>query len=206
MLGDVLDRVERRLRAVDMAASAASTAAGLSEDAIRNMRRAVKASNGRTGVTTTTITALAPILKTTVGWLLSGTGDEESAEPRTVPIVGYVGAGSEAHYYASGDGELDEVEAPEGAAPQTVGVLIRGESMGPLLENWLVFYDDVRSPITEDLFGRVCVVGLANGKVLIKLVQPSRTKGFYHLLSNAEGPMLDQEVNWAARVKTMRPR
>jgi hypothetical protein len=40
MLRDVLKRIEARLDALDMTATAASRAAGLSEDAIRNIRRA----------------------------------------------------------------------------------------------------------------------------------------------------------------------
>jgi hypothetical protein len=124
---------------------------------------------------------------------------------RTVPLVGYVGAGAEAHFYAESDGPLDEVEAPPWATDQTRAAEIRGESLGPLFERWLVFYEDVRSPVTPDLHGRLCVVGLPNGKVLVKKLRPAGG-GLFHLLSNAEEPMWDQEVAWAAVVKEMRPR
>jgi transcriptional regulator with XRE-family HTH domain len=124
----------------------------------------------------------------------------------TVPLVGYVGAGAEAHFYGSGDEGLGEVEAPEGSTDQTRAAEIRGESLGPLFDSWLVFYDDVRTPVTPDLLGRLCIVGLPNDKVLVKKIQRSRTPGLYHLLSNNEAPMLDQEVVWAARVRSMTPR
>ena len=124
----------------------------------------------------------------------------------TVPLVGYVGAGSEAHFYNSGDDGLGEVDAPPGASAQTRAAEIRGESLGPLFEHWLVFYDDVRTPVTSDLIGRLCIVGLPSGKVLVKKLQRSRTPDLFHLLSNSEAPMLDQEVAWAARVTTMTPR
>jgi hypothetical protein len=78
--------------------------------------------------------------------------------------------------------------------------------LGPLFSEWLVYYDDVRSPITSDLFGKLCVVGLPDGRILVKQVKPSKLDGAYHLMSQTEGPLLDQEVLWAAKVKNMSPR
>lgn len=125
---------------------------------------------------------------------------------RTVPVVGYVGAGAQAHFYATGDGELDRVDAPDYATESTVAASIRGESLGPLLEHFLVFWDDVRSPVTEDLFHQLCVVGLPDDRILVKKIKPTSTPGRFDLLSNTEGTMEDQEVMWAAKVKGMQPR
>jgi hypothetical protein len=122
---------------------------------------------------------------------------------RMVPLVGYVAAGAEAHFVAAG--ELGEVEAPDDATGTTVAVEIRGESLGALFDHWLIFYDQVRRPVTADLIGRLCVVGLADGRVLVKKIQRSRTKGLFHLVSNTEGPILDVAIEWAARVKHMAP-
>jgi hypothetical protein len=125
---------------------------------------------------------------------------------RTVPLVGYVGAGALAHYYATGDGNLDRVEAPEGATDKTVAAEIRGDSLGPLFESWVVYWDEVRNPVTEDLHGRLCVVGLPDDRILVKKLRPASRANHFHLLSNNEEPILDQEVLWAARVKTLTPR
>lgn len=125
---------------------------------------------------------------------------------RVVPLVGYVGAGAEAHYYGGGDGELGEVDAPEDSTDDTVAVEVRGTSLGPLFERWLIYYDEVRSPITSDMYGRLCIVGLPDDRVLVKLVRPANTPGFFHLLSNNEPPLTDQEVLWGARVRSMAPR
>ena len=73
----ILGRIESRLKAVGLSAWKASRQAGV-RDAIRNMRRAVKAGDGST-VTTMTIEKLAPILKTTPGWLLTGEGREDTS-------------------------------------------------------------------------------------------------------------------------------
>lgn len=127
-------------------------------------------------------------------------------EDASVPVVGYVAAGAEAHYYADGDGGLGQVEAPPGARPSTVAVEIRGESLGALFDGWLAFYDETRNPVTPDLIGELCVVGLPDGRVLIKRLKPTPDPARFHLLANTEAPLLDQQVTWAARVLTMRPK
>jgi hypothetical protein len=123
-----------------------------------------------------------------------------------VPVAGYVGAGAEAHFYAVAQGDLDEVDAPDGSTKETVAVEIRGDSLGTFFDRWLVFYDDVRSPVTPDLVGKLCVVGLRDGRVLIKKLQRSRIHGQFNLVSQTEPPIADATVDWAARVKSMTPR
>lgn len=130
----------------------------------------------------------------------------DSEEPPTVPLVGYVGAGAEAHFYAVGPGDLDAVVAPEGSTESTVAVEIRGDSLGSFFDRWLVFYDDVRRPVTPDLIGRLCVVELEDGRVLIKKLRRSKHPGLYDLLSNTQEPIPDAAIRWAARVKHMMPK
>lgn len=179
-----------------------ATKLGLSDSFIRDILRG-KTRSPRAA----SLELLATALRTTSDYLL-GTSDNPNPDytERTVPLVGYVGAGAAAHFYAAGDGNLDEVPAPDDATADTVAVEIRGESLGSLFDQWLVFYDEVRSPVTPDLLGRLCVVGLADDKVLIKQIRRSKTPGLYHLLSNTEGPIFDVEIVWAAKVKSMVPR
>jgi len=145
-------------------------------------------------------------------WLLTGKGPKERrstrpdpVEGRYVSLVGYVGAGAETHFFAQ-DAPLDEVPAPAGSSDSTVAVEIRGDSLGSFFDRWLVFYDDVRRPVTNDLVNKLCVVGLEDGRILIKKIQRSKAKGLFHLLSQTEAPILDVSVDWAARVKNMIPR
>jgi hypothetical protein len=145
-------------------------------------------------------------------WLLTGKGSRERrplrpppGEERHVPLVGYVSAGAQTHFFAN-DAPLDEVPAPAGSSDMTVAVEIRGDSLGSFFDRWLVFYDDVRRPVTTDLINRLCVVGLSDGRILIKKVQRSKARGLFHLLSQTEPPILDVEVDWAARVKNLVPK
>jgi transcriptional regulator with XRE-family HTH domain len=127
--------------------------------------------------------------------------EEERIAPRTVPVKGYVGAGAEAHFYAVSQGDLDEVPAPEWATANTVAVEIRGSSLGTLFDRWLVYYDDVHRPMTPELIGKTCVVGLDTGQILIKKVIRSRTSGKFDLISQTDEPIRDVEIEWAAEVK-----
>jgi len=222
---DILKRIDKRLKTlnsdgVKLSDRALSIAATGSPDTMRSIRRNV--GNGtQHGISTDTLTKLAPHLQTTAEWLMSGAGAEVrqaghvdsehvplDAAPtfRTVRIVGYVGAGSTTHYYAISDEDYEEVPAPTGASNKTVAVEIKGKSFGPLMDSWLVFYDDVRSPVTEDLLGEICVVGLADDRILIKQIRRERD-GSFSLYSNSnEEPIRDAQIEWAARVKDMRPR
>lgn len=161
---------------------------------------------GKRGLSGEVIRKLASVYGVPTRDLLSAPGAIEGGRPRTVPLVGYVGAGAAAHFYADAQGPLDDVPAPENATEKTVAVEIRGESIGSFFDTWLVYYDDVRAPVTSDLIGRLCVVGLPDARVLVKKIQKSRSPGLYHLLSQTEDPILDQEVAWAARVTSLAPR
>lgn len=125
--------------------------------------------------------------------------------PALCRVVGYVGAGDAAHYYAVNQGDMDEEPAPDGATKDTVAVEIKGNSLGPFFDKALAFYDNVQRPVTADLVGRLCIVGLEDGRILIKKLR--RGKGeLFTLISQTEEPIRDVALEWAARVIDVRPR
>lgn len=220
-LKKIVGRIERRLKALNLSASKASTLAGLSSSAIYNLQRGAKGKINTKGVNAGTIAKLALVLRTTPAWLISAEGPEVASSDHLdsssvledvppdgsrVRVVGYVGAGSEAHYYAIAQGDFEEVEAPAGSNSQTVAVEIKGRSFGPLLDSWLVFYDDVRSPIDDDMIGEVCVVGLADDRILIKQIRRERDGSFTLVSNSSDEPIRNAEIEWAAKVRDMRPR
>lgn len=124
----------------------------------------------------------------------------------SVPVVGYVSAGAELALYDQGQGPFDYVSPPRDSKPSTVAASVKGVSLGPLLDEAIIFYDDVRSPVTSDLHGKMCVVGLEDGRVVVKQLLPGDS-GRFHLLSNsAEPPLFNEVVAWAAKVTDIRPR
>lgn len=165
----------------------------------------------------TSLRAISKVGRVPLEWLTDNIGEPDLAQGKinghpdehTVPLVGYVGAGAAAHFYAVAQGELDRVPAPAGATASTVATEIRGDSVGPLFNRWLVYYDDVRSPVTPDMLGRLCVVGLFDDRVLVKQIARSKkVKGMYDLISNSftEPPIEGVEIMWAAKVTNMVPR
>lgn len=137
-------------------------------------------------------------------WLLNGR-DAARLAP-TVPLVGYVGAAAVASFYAEAQGPFEEVPAVEGATDQTVAVEVRGDSLGSFWDGALIYYDDVKGEVTSDLEGRPCVVGLSDGRVLVKKIKRSRTRGLWNLYGQFGEPIYDVEIAWAARVRNMVPR
>ena len=131
---------------------------------------------------------------------------EVISDQRNSRIIGRVGAGSEAHFYADGDEDFEEVPMPPGGTPDTVGLEVRGDSIGPFFNQWLVFYDDIRNPVTPDLIGHLCIVETVDGKVLVKKLMRGNEYDRYHLLSQTESPMENIELVWAAKVTAMTPR
>ena len=124
----------------------------------------------------------------------------EESPPPTVPVVAYVGAGSEVYPvddHEKGDG-IDEVVAPPGAGPSAVAVIVRGDSMFPKYEDGdVLIYDERRQP--DELIGKICVVEIEDGRVLVKHIK--RGAGDLFTLTSINAPDIDDvKIVWAARV------
>lgn len=77
MLKDILARIDRRLQELGLNESQAAKMAGLGVDGIRNARRRIESGKEDAGVSSTTLAKLAPVLQTTAGWLIDGSGPEQ---------------------------------------------------------------------------------------------------------------------------------
>lgn len=146
--------------------------------------------------------ALAQALGTTAAELLEGPGDGQ----RSIPLIGHVGEGQALHM-AADDAPSGFVEAPPGvSAEATVAVEVRSESMYPLLDRGDVIYYEKRGSPPERLIGRLCVVRLADGRMVVKRLRRGSARGLYTLDSLNGPPIEDVTVDWAARIDWMRPR
>lgn len=139
---------------------------------------------------------LAPVLGVTVAELL-----DDIAAPR-IPVVGYVGAGFQIfpvddHMKGAG---LDEVDAPPGVmAKSAVAVIVRGDSMVPVLEEGdVIYYDEQVEGDLDNLLGRLCVVCCLDGSTYVK--QLKKADGRYWLHSHNADPIFPAGIAWAARV------
>lgn len=152
MLEDILARIEKRLVAVDLTAARASRIATGNADTIRDLRRGLDGTGAkRTGIETETLARLAPVLKTTVTWLMSGTGAEDAgaqdatpdrippslplpgAMPANVPVMGTAAGSLGQGSFQLSPEPVDFVRRPpalEGAR-DIYAIFIEGESMTP---------------------------------------------------------------------------
>lgn len=119
-----------------------------------------------------------------------------------IPIIGWVGAGADAHFYnAAADAPSpDYVPAPANTPPGTVGVEIRGDSLGKTYNGWVAIYGARQDGLPDNYRGELCVLWLADDRVLIKQARPSRIPGQYHLTSDFSEPIMDVEIEYSARV------
>lgn len=123
-----------------------------------------------------------------------------------VPLNGYVGAGAVVHLVDRGAGSsaIDWIKAPKGfGAVEALGV--RGDSMYPVYRDGdAVFYGGraAELPIRE---ADEYVVELADGRMLLKIVEPEHD-GRYTLTAYNSAPIRDVEIVRAFKVKYIRRR
>ena len=202
-LKDVLDRVESRLRALNMSAHAASMAAK-KPDAVRNLRRAVQ--NGeRRGITTDTLSALAPVLKTTASWLMEGTTEAPSSS--SLRIVGRIGAGAEIlpEYEQLPPEGLYDLDVALPLSPDTIAFVVEGDSMWPRYNagDVVVCSDAEHDPAM--ITGREAAVRTGDGKRYLKTIRRGKEQDTFDLESHNAPPIRDVEIAWASPILMMLP-
>lgn len=133
-------------------------------------------------------------------WILEGDGPPRNGEQRA-QVVGHVGAGAEM-YFEAGQGPFGEVLMPPHAPEGTVAAEIRGDSLGPV-NGWFAYFSGRRDPPSSDLVGRLCIVGLADGRILIKRIARGRKARRFDLWGAAGEPLQDQRLDWAAPVTAL---
>ncbi|WP_439710614.1 LexA family protein [Brucella anthropi] len=204
MLSDVLNRIQKRLDAVGLKESRAATLAGLSNSAIRNMRRAVAAGKDQ-GASIKTLEKLAPVLETNVAWLLEGTGNEEGdlspAAIADVPLVSWVSAGELTHQDPVID--LDDyptvptVNLPEG---NWIALRVEGPSMNKISPPDSIIFVNLND---KRLVPNGCyVICDETGKATYKRYRPGEEPQFQPAsYENIQPPHLEGAINVIGRVK-----
>lgn len=122
---------------------------------------------------------------------------------KTVRVVGYVGDDAKVILFPEPCGDLRLVDAPDGSTYATVAIEIRTDSLDPAFTNWIVFYDDLRLPPNEDVVGKLCVIGLADGQIVVRKLARGQLPDRFNLLAMNGPPIYDVEVEWANKVRHM---
>ena len=202
-LTDVLSRIEARLKALGLTPNRASDLAR-KPDAIRNLRRAVQ--NGeRRGITTETLAALAPVLKTTAAWLLEGVGDDESSAP--LRVVGRIGAGAEIlpEFEQIPPEGLFEIEMLFPLPPDSVAFVVEGDSMWPRYDSGDVVICGRPENDAHAIVGLEAAVRTSEGRRYLKTIRRGSKPGTYDLESHNAPPIRHVIIEWAARILVILP-
>jgi len=154
--------------------------------------------NGQNDISRKSARIYSQAFNVPAGWILTGEG---ARARRTVPLLGYVGAGFAIIPLGETD-ELERVPAPPGVSEPLMAVKVRGESMEPAFyDGDLIFYDERHRKPAGELLGRECVIRLRDGQMYVKRLLKGSAKGKFVLFSHNSPPLLDQSVDWACPVE-----
>jgi len=157
----------------------------------------------------------ARLFKTRVDWLMTSNGPPPQGVDRIenvrvgpvgrrkgkTLIKGYLGASTltGALYNFGPDDRFEEIARPSFASDWTAAVEIKGKGAAPLIDGMLVFFDDNRAPVTDDLVGSTCVIGLADNRILLKKIERAPGGTIEEVIEGAK-------IEWAARMIAIAPR
>jgi transcriptional regulator with XRE-family HTH domain len=141
-------------------------------------------------------------------FLLGAVGRPTAEQGPPIPVVGYVGAG--ASVYPVDDVNQDEgfetIERPPFITGEAIAVEVRGDSLYPVAEEgWKLIYTGQPEVMEEEVLNKLCVVALADGRVMVKRIVRGTKPQRYHLLSTNAPMIEDVEVLWAAKVRAIIP-
>jgi transcriptional regulator with XRE-family HTH domain len=128
-----------------------------------------------------------------------------------VPVVGYVGPEAVVVPLRPErrESELEQVATLPGLDDRHVLALrVRGNDAAPILrDGWLVFYQRPDGGIPDNCVGQICVIGLADGRLLLRELRlaeggPSGVERRFdlHGWDGKSERLASQAVGWAARV------
>ncbi len=128
-------------------------------------------------------------------------------------VVGEVGASGTISFYVDLNTNsfdslrlLQTAPTPPNVSAHTVALRAAGEVMaGRVDEGDIIYYDELRTPPTEADFDRLCVLGLVDGRVVVRKLHRGAGPGLYNLLLPGAAPMFNTPVLWARRVIAIVP-
>lgn len=145
----------------------------------------------------------ARFYRLSLDYLLEGKG---ARRLKQIPVVSYVGAGAEV--FAIDDhsrGRGLKMVDPTVTYPDCVAAIIRGDSMLPLRDGWLIFWTRRQEGVPDECLGQLCIAQVKDGPVLLKEVRRGSKKGFFTLESWNARPREDVALEWASKIIDIRP-
>lgn len=124
----------------------------------------------------------------------------------TVKIVGRTGETPDGNIKFATKKSCGEAPMPPGGRSDTVAIEAHGDSVrGIAPDGSLIYYEDRHEPPTPEMLGELCVIGLDDGRTLIKYLHRGRGEGLYDLESGFLPTLRDVRVVWASLVTAIIP-
>jgi phage repressor protein C with HTH and peptisase S24 domain len=125
----------------------------------------------------------------------------------TIPVVGYVGAGSEVFAmddHTKGDG-IEEIEAPYGML-NGIAVIVRGNSMEPKYSDGEVLFIEKTVYAVDSLIGEPVYVQTADGRSYVKKLHYGASAGTFTLVSFNAPPIENVAIERVYPIAYTKPR
>lgn len=137
---------------------------------------------------------------------------------RKVPVIGQVGAGQAIFPIDDlpiinigpnqQDGDYvncDFVDAPPGYESGVVALRVMGDSMMPFLPEGTIVYFSKRAEKVEECLGKLAIVALTDGRILLKRLRRGYQNNRFNLESFNAQLIEDVELAWCAKVIFIKP-
>lgn len=181
----IREMIEAEMEAKGFSRRSLSTAAGLSQTAVRDVLDRVE--NPGIG----TLFKIAEALQIPM---------ENITGSQRVPLLGEIGAGGLVAYFNETH-EQEWVARPPAAVGSYMALRVRGDSMLPKYEPGdIVYVRRDHDGVLPGYLGKYCAVHLTDGGTYLKILAPGTEPGRYTLRSLNAADMENVEVVWAAPV------
>lgn len=183
--------IEREMTAKGFSRRSLSSAAGLSQTAVRDVLE--RTENPGIG----TLYKIADALQIPV---------EDVTGSGRVPVMGEIGAGGSIAYFKDDETVHDMVPRPPLSPGPLMALVVRGDSMLPKYEPGDIIY--VRrdhNGVLPQYIGRYCAIHCADGGTYLKILAAGSQLDRYTLRSLNAADMENVEVIWASPVVFVMP-
>lgn len=140
-------------------------------------------------------------------WLLFGGANRKPRPTQLVPIIGKVGADNEGRVLLStGQASGDQAPIPPGGSNRSAALEVQGHSMRGFSDDGsLIYFEDQHTRPLHDHLGRVVVVELATGEVLVKRLLRGDSPEVWDLESIAGPTLRGVRIAWVANITAIIP-
>ena len=162
---------------------------------------------GRRGIDPEMAERYARAFRVDTAWILLGGATRKPKLSGMVPIIGRVGADNEGLVLLStGQASGDQAPIPPGGSNRSAALEVTGHSMRGIADDGaLIYFEEQHTSPTADHIGRVVIMELETGEVLVKRLLKGDDKNVWDLESIAGPTLHNRRIKWVANITAIIP-